>query len=92
MPDGQIIVVEYNGRHNAFSGVRNVHRILNIESKLDIAPMIEAQLKGLSKGGYVLVSFAQSLFICELDNVDPTKPYRKHKINYHPFSSEFDKV
>jgi len=87
--DAQLIVVEYNGRHNAFEGKRNVHRVLNIENKLDIAPMIEAQLKTLSKGGYVLVKFAGQLFICERDNVDPSQPYRKHRIAYNPFQSEF---
>ena len=90
MPDAQIIVVQYNGRHNAFEGQRNKHTLLNVEKKLDIAPIIASQLKGLGdKGGYVLVKFAGQLFICERDNVDPSQPYRKHKIAYNPFQSEF---
>jgi hypothetical protein len=87
--DGQLIIVEYNGKHNAFEGERNKHTILNVESKLDIAPMIEAQLKNLKKGGYVLVKFAGVMYLCERDNVDVTKPYRKHQVSYHPFAKEF---
>ena len=89
MPDAQLMVVEYNGKHNAFEGNRNVHRIIDIESKNDIAPMIDAHLKSLRKGGYVLVSYAGQLFICERDNVTPSAPYRKHRVTYHPFQSEF---
>ncbi len=89
MPDGQIIVVEYNGRYNAFEGERNKHNILTIENKLDIQPMIELQLKTLTKGGYLLIKYSGILYICEKDNVDPSRPYRKHVVKYHPYAKEF---
>lgn len=89
MPEGQLIIVEYNGKHNAFSEMRNVHRLVNVENKLDIAPMIEAQLKAMDKPGYILVKYAGKMFICERNNVDHTKPYQKHAVIYNPFQSEF---
>ncbi len=87
--DGQLIVVHYNNRKNAFEGARDKHTILNIENKLDIAPMIQAQLKLVKDGGYVLIKYAGIVYICERDNVDATKPYRKHAITYHPLMSKF---
>jgi hypothetical protein len=86
---GQLIVVEYNGRHNAFEGQRDKHRLLDIADPKEIAPTIQKELAELKKGGYVLVKFAGQIFICERDNVDPTQPYRKHKITYNPFVKEF---
>lgn len=87
--EGQLIVVYYNNHKNAFKGERDKHTVLNIENKLDIAPMIEAQLKLVKEDGYVLVKYAGGIWICENDNVDCTKSYRKHAINYHPLIQKF---
>jgi hypothetical protein len=87
--DGQLIVVEYNNRKNAFEGERNKHKVLNIENKLDIAQMIEAQLNLIKEGGYVLIKYAGMMYLCERDNTNRKKPYRKHRIEYHPFSDLF---
>ena len=89
MSVAQLIAVEYNGRHNAFEGQRNKHMVVDVANQDDIAPMIKAHLSGLTKGGYVLVKFANQLFMCEQDNVDATKPYRKHTIDYNPYAQEF---
>lgn len=86
--EGQLIVVEYNDHKNAFEGQRNKHVILNIENKLDIAQMIEAQLK-LVKNGYVLVKYAGIIYVCEKNNMDAKATYRKHAITYHPLASAF---
>ena len=86
---GQLIVVEYNGRHNAFEGQRDKHRLLDIQDQAEIAPSIKKELDGLKHGGYVLVKFAGQIFLCEKDNVDASQPYRKHKITYNPFVKEF---
>ena len=88
MPDGQLIVVQLNDRKNAFEGERNRHKIINVENKLDIAPMIEAQLKAV-KNGYVLIKYAGIIYICEKDNINSKLPYRKRRIDYHPFAKEF---
>jgi hypothetical protein len=87
--DGQLIVVKYNDRKNAFEGERNKHVVMDIENKLDIAPMIEAQLKLLKEGGYILIKYAGIIYICESDNVKVKAPYRKHAITYHPLMTKF---
>jgi hypothetical protein len=86
---GQLIVVEYNGRHNAFEGVRDKHRLLDIADPKEIAPSIQKELAGLKHGGYVLVKYAGQIFICERDPIDHTRPYQKHRITYNPYSSAF---
>lgn len=87
--DGQLIVVHYNNRKNAHKGERNKHTIINVESKLDIAQMINDQLAIVKEAGYVLVKYANCVYLCEQNNLDPKKPYRKYQIKYHPFVKEF---
>ncbi len=87
--EGQLIVVHYNNHKNAFEGERNKHTKFNIENKLDIAQMIEAQLALVKEGGYVLVKYSGVMYICERNNLDSKKPYCKHRTPYHPLEQEF---
>ena len=57
----------------------------------DLKPLIQKRFNEDLKGvaGYVLVSFKDRLWQCERDPVDPTKPYVRHTVKYHPLGKLF---
>ncbi len=86
--NAQLIVVELNTvarQGNKFHGP------FVIEAKQDIRPTIQEKFDTLLRGiaGYVLVQFGDRLWQCERNNVDPSKPYVRNEIKYHPYAERF---
>lgn len=86
--NAQLIVVKLNtiGRlGNEFHGPFDVGR------PVDIRPTIQEKFNTLLKGiaGYVLVYFDGKLWQCERNQVDPSKPYVRTEIAYHPLANKF---
>lgn len=44
-------------------------------------------LQGIA--GYILVKYKGRLFQCERDNVNPSNPYVRHEVRYHPLANLF---
>lgn len=55
--------------------------------KKHIQRCFDKLLKGIA--GHVIVSFNGKLFLCERDNVDPSKPYVRHVVKCHPLAHKF---
>ena len=88
MITAQLIVVKLNTiarTNNEYIGP------ITVTAETEFKPVVQhhfdVDLKGIS--GYVLVKFGERLFQCERDNVDPTKPYIRHAIMYHPLAKLF---
>lgn len=88
MITAQLIVVKLNTiarRGNEHSDP------ITVTAETDFKPVIQhhfdTDLKGIA--GYVLIKFGERLFQCERDNLDPTKPYIRHEIKYHPLAKLF---
>ena len=62
-----------------------------IETETDFKAIIENKFKEHLRGigGYILVDFANKLWMCERDPVDPHKPYVRHAVKYHPMAKRF---
>jgi hypothetical protein len=63
----------------------------DIEAEVDFKALIQKRFTEDLKGaaGYVLVAFNGKLFQCERDPVDPSKPYVRHVVKYHPLAKLF---
>lgn len=86
--NAQLIVVTLNtvGQHG------NRHTPPEtIKADTDIRPTIQEKFDTLLKGvaGYVLVFFNDKLWQCERNCVEPSKPYIRNEINYHPLANLF---
>jgi len=84
----QLMVVEYNGRHNAYGGDRDKNSVIDIFDVKMIKRTIVKYLKLLSNG-YVLVRYQGKTFLCEKNNVNPEEPYLRHETFYHPLDKLF---
>jgi hypothetical protein len=79
-------------RLNSVGRMGNEHTApLSIGVPEDIRPKVQEQFNTFLRGvaGYVLVYFKGKLWQCERDNVDPSKPYVRHGITYHPLANKF---
>ena len=88
MIEADLIVVKLNTvarTNNEYVGP------LHVTAETEFKPVVQhhfnTDLKGIA--GYILVKFGDRLFQCERDNVDPTKPYIRHEIKYHPLAKLF---
>lgn len=63
----------------------------NIETETDFKALVQKRFNEDLKGvaGYVLVQFNDKLWQCERDPVDPSKPYVRHTVKYHPLAKLF---
>ncbi len=57
----------------------------------DIRPRITRMFDTLLKGvqGYILVKFGNRIWQCERNAADPSKPYVRNEITYHPLADQF---
>ena len=64
---------------------------LEIETETDFKQIIQGKFDEYLKGvaGYFLVEFNGKIYQCERDPVDPSKPYVRHPIKYHPEQNRF---
>ena len=88
MITAQLIVVKLN----TIARTNNEHiGPITVTAETEFKPVVQyhfdTDLKGIA--GYVLVKFGNRLFQCERDNVDPTKPYVRQEIKYHPLGHLF---
>ncbi len=86
----QILLVELNGRHNAYSGERNICRMMgtNVSEEESVA-FLQKLFKGLTKPGYVLVKHRGNLYLCEENKKNKERGYDRTLITYHPLANQF---
>jgi hypothetical protein len=88
----QLIIVFYNGKHNAFEGLRNQYRLVDCpEDELAISEHIKTALNSLPKaGGYVVAKYqGKWLYLCEKNTKNKDRGYDKVLISYHPLADKF---
>ena len=85
----QILVVELNGRHNAYEGERNIVRRAGCVKEEESRELIKKLLDNLTKRGYVLAKWKGQLFLCEKNNENKERGYDRTFITYHPLQEEF---
>lgn len=85
----QLIIYKYNNRSNAWGGGRDGFQKQDIHNPKDIKGDIQSALNSILHGGYVLVKYANRMFLCEKNNVDLDRDYIRHEIKYHPLDRYF---
>ncbi len=86
--NADLIIVKQNTiarTGNIFSGPHTVTVKENF--KAVIQNIFRMTLRGIA--GHVLVCYNGQLWQMERDNIDPSKPYVKVKIKYHPLAKYF---
>ena len=88
MKQAEILVVKINtiGRKGNAS-----HGPFVVQTDNDFKAIIQKCFDRMLKGtvGYVLVNFANKLWLCERNPIDPHKPYVRHTVKYHPMAPLF---
>ena len=85
--NSQLMIVFYNGKHNAFGGARNQYRLAECpEEESAISKQIKRTLNEID--GYVLVKYKGQMYLCEKNDKNP-KGYDRTTIFYHPLQEKF---
>ena len=87
----QPLKVYLNGYHNHSGGDRNLVELLDQTTDKEIKDRIAKALSefNVQRPGYVLVKWNGKMYMCELNNIDRTKPYVKHEVSFHPLQDKF---
>lgn len=93
MITGQILLYHYNSLSNSKENDKRNDfslKTVQVETSEQFRESITDSMDHIRPGqGYALVKWSGRMFICEKDLNQPSIPYVRHEIKYHPLNHVF---